>query len=70
MLCLPPTPLKQRAPNTFLLRHGRKPSREADSFIGQLQPPSASRPFRNPGGFASTRKRTTFLATASYASDR
>ena len=37
MLCSRPASLKQRAPNDLLLRHGRKPSREAGSFYGQLQ---------------------------------
>ena len=35
MLCSRPASLKQRAPNDLLLRHGRKPSREAGSFSGQ-----------------------------------
>lgn len=37
MLCSRPTSLKQRAPDDLLPRHGRKPSREAGSFIGQPQ---------------------------------
>ena len=38
MLCSRPMSLKQRAPNDLLPRHGRKPSREAGSFSGQVAP--------------------------------
>ena len=41
MLCSRPASLKQRAPNDLLLRHGRKPSREAGSFFGQSATPRA-----------------------------
>ena len=38
MLCLRSASLKQRVTNDLLPRHGRKPSRGAGSFFGQLEP--------------------------------
>ena len=38
MLCSRPTSLKQRAPNDLLSHRSRKPSREAGSFFGQVEP--------------------------------
>ena len=65
MLCSRPTSLKQRAPNDLLPRHRRKPSREAGSFYGQLEPLScrAATPEKDIDGLLCRCRKRTSTAT-------
>ena len=63
MLCSRPASLKQRAPNDLLLRHGRKPSREAGSFSGQLELSGCFAPNSVVNARQATGRKQTFLAS-------